>query len=104
MFYYYWGLHIVGYEEYVTPEWWMVKTHHYYRGMRVQQERREWFKAKELSMEYGFKLTRDIRNPYYINPWTIEKHSSRYVMKSWKALNKCRKQWQKKKYKQEFLD
>lgn len=86
------------YDEYNAVKWWMINPYPYFRILKVEQERREWFNARDLSKEYGYNFIRGKRNPHAIDPWDLEKTPSRMSMGSWKDLNKCRRQWQKKKY------
>lgn len=77
-----------------TPEWWMVKRHNtYYRHFKTFQEMRMWYYAIDEDVKVRRK-----RKPYALNSWTHDKVASCVTTKSWKKLNKCKKQWQKKKY------
>ena len=76
-------------------EWWMLNQYNYYRRIRVTQEIRRFVQDKAEQNEFGFKL-RGRRNNGYMNAWNLERISTRVVMKSWKALTKCRKQYEKK--------
>lgn len=96
--FYYWRKFSQKYYGYITVQWWMINPFPYFRRLKVEHERREWFSARDLSREYGYIFNRGKRNPHAINPWDLEKVSSRMSMSSWKELNKCRRQWQKKKY------
>lgn len=77
-----------------TPEWWMLKhTSYYYRHFQTTQEMRMWFR----DLDEDVKLRRK-RKPHNLNSWTHDKVPSCVSVKSWKKLNKCQRQWQKKKY------
>lgn len=77
-----------------TPEWWMThRGYPYYRNIKTTQERRRWY----YDVEGDVKLRR-CRAPHFLDGWNIEKVASCKSTKSWKKLNKCRKQWQKKKF------
>lgn len=91
-----------GYYEYTSVEWWMIhySRSYYYRKIKVGSEIRFWEYTLELEQEYGFKLRRDKRNTHNLDKWNIDPDISCSNRKSWKKLNKCRKQWQKKKYQQ----
>ena len=98
--YYWWSDRLQHYTEYDAPEWWMIFGSSYYRRLRVQQERREWYKTYDLAKEFGFESLIPRRAPHSLDPWDIEARSTKADSKSWKALNKCNKQYQKKKYDQ----
>jgi len=100
---YYWNDYCQYYMEFDAVKWWMVNTTSYYRRIQTQQERREWYRAYDLAKEYGFDQLIPRREPHSLDPWDIEARSIKADMKSWKALDRCRKQWGKKKYK-EYLN
>ena len=76
-------------------EWWMLYHYNYYRRIKVTQECRRFVQDKAKQNKFGFKL-RGRRNNSYMNAWNLERVSTRTSMKSWKALVKCRKQYEKK--------
>lgn len=95
---YYWNDRWHHYMEFDAVEWWMINHYSYYRRLRVQQERKDFYKASDLSKEYGFQLVRPGRAPHSLDPWDIEARATKADSKSWKAMNRCRKHWGKKKY------
>ncbi len=88
----YWNNYQHKYYDYPCYEYWMVSKHdRQYRRIPTNQEQRRWFK----DMEEDVKLRR-CRSPHFLDSWNIEKRISCLSSKSWKKLNKCKHQWNKK--------
>lgn len=87
----YWGCR---FELVETPEWWMLNDRRgYYRHFRTTQEMRRWYRDNEEDVKI-----RRRRAPHYLDSWNYDEVPSCISVKSWKKLNKCKKQWMKKKY------
>lgn len=88
-------IYIYRFKDIQILEWWMLnKNYGYFRRIKVTQEHRFFDRDEEIKNEFGFKLRR-CRNKANTNAWDLERTSSRISMKSWKALFKGRKQYEK---------